>query len=123
VRKVGFDSSAGGHFCTEVRYGQANHFFDTNLEANWDSVAVVPSIEGLLADTALFAQVYAHLPPGKRRIFSKKALSYGEWNDFPAKNARYFHQATGVMGYAAFVLFELLALAIDRREKRYRSMR
>lgn len=94
VRKIGFTSSYSGHFCSEVQYGGKNHFFDTNMEANWDSVEVIPNTKDLVNNDSLLHKVYAYLREEQFILFTQNPPIYGEWDEYPAKKARLFHQLT-----------------------------
>ena len=118
VRKVVFSSSISGHFCTEVKYNESNHFFDTNLEANWDSITNIPSTKELVSDEALVAQVYAHLPKTTLKVFLENPPIYGEWNAYPAKNMSWIHFMTSIISNIGFLIVGFFALTISRYHKK-----
>lgn len=117
VRKVAFSSSISGHFCTEVRYNERNHFFDTNLEANWDSITSIPSTKKLVSNEKLLEKAYAHLPQKTLKVFTENPPIYGEWNTYPAKNMRLLHFLTYGLSSIGFLILGLFSLFLLKKYK------
>ncbi len=94
TRKVGLN----GHFCLEVFYEGQWHYYDTNLEANFDKLEKIPSAEQLKADRSLRQYAYRLSkntnPQQIDNFFAVATLDYGKVNTFPAKKVRLLHQVT-----------------------------
>ena len=117
VRKVGFKNSISGHFCSEVKYNKRNHFFDTNFEADWNSIDTVPSIANLVTNKNLLKGVYSHLSNDQLKVFTENKPIYGKWNVYPAKNARIFHIGTKILSNIGFLFSWIITLGLYQTQQ------
>lgn len=105
TRKVGLN----GHFCLEVFYEGRWHYYDTNLEANFDKLEHIPSAEQLKNDRDLRQYAYRLNKNAKPQqvdsFFAIQNIEYGKVNEFPAKRVRLLHQATFLFSHYAWVFF------------------
>lgn len=107
-RKVGFYNKNIGHFCTEVQINGTNYFFDSNEEAYWESPEKRVSAAQLVQSKELLARVYTNRTDLRHKAYYMATPIYGEWNSYPAKNARLFHRITNfVCNYDYLILFGL----------------
>lgn len=119
TRKVSFQGKvAGGHFCFEVFYKNAWHFYDPNLEpdANVLNSYNRPSIAFLTSHQDVLLKAYSkHDKATVLDIFLN--YSYGQVNKFPAPNAIIFHKITKALSYSIWLFF-LAGFLIVRRSYR-----
>ncbi len=117
VRTVGFESSFSGHFCSEVRYNNANHFFDTDLEADWSSFDKIPSTEELVNNNELLEKAYAH-HMDRLMVFTENPPIYRTWNEFSAKKMRVFHKVTNFISDFGFLIMGIITFLFARRMRK-----
>lgn len=121
VRKVGFydPQVQAGHFCFEVFYGGSWHYFDPNKEPELEILErhSRPSIADLTADYHLLDSVYYKEDSTVRRGYLLH-YTYGPVNQFPAKNARLYQQATRFFSYTLFFWLLLIGWWVSRKFKK-----
>ncbi|HSU27278.1 MAG TPA: hypothetical protein VLJ68_02785 [Chitinophagaceae bacterium] len=119
-RKVGFKGKKGGHFCYEVYYNGAWHFYDTDMEPD---VAVLnaynhPGIDYLSRNPNILLAAY-HQYPKETVLDIFTHYSYGKVNTFAAPRAIIFQKITKVLSYFTWLLFLLLFIFARRKYLRY----
>ena len=117
IRKVGFyDSTIGGHFCYEVKYGNDWHFYDPNREP--EEVVLNkynrPSIKYLNEHPDILIAAY---PRDNKKFVLDLYSTYkteGE-GKLPGGNARLFQQLTKFLSYTLWIFLGLLYFVFDKR--------
>ena len=111
-RSVGLGYVKGpGHFLTEVRYNNAWHLYDVNLEPEWKNIEHRhESMEYYInnKDTLYLAYKSKLSPP----LFNKlmEQVTYGKPNAFPAPRMYWFQKLTKWITYVLPLLFFSLFL-------------
>ncbi len=119
-RKVGFKGKNSGHFCYEVYYNGAWHFYDTDMEPDVDVLNAYnhPGIDFLARNPKILLQAYSQYPEEKvLDIFTN--YSYGKVNTFAAPRAIIFQKITKVFSYFTWLLFLLAFIAVRRKYLRF----
>jgi hypothetical protein len=116
TRKVGFSGKNNGHFCFEVHYNYAWHFYDPDMEPD---MAVLdahnrPSIEFLARHPDILLRAY-HQYPQEKILDIFPAYSYGRVNTFAAPKAIIFQQLTKFFSYTIWLFF-LIAFILVRKK-------
>jgi hypothetical protein len=96
-----------GHYCLEVFYQDSWHYYDSNLEANFDSLTIVPSTEDLIKNSEIRYQVYENRITREQvdNVFDLTEARTGEIDKFPASRAYVFQVATKFLSKFAWLLF------------------
>jgi hypothetical protein len=116
TRKVGFQGKTSGHFCLEVYFDGAWHFFDTNMEPDAELLNAHnhPDIATLVADKALLLNVYNRYPRAEiMDIFP--TYTYGEINAFAAPRGILFQQTAKFLSYTIWIFFLAAFLFVRRK--------
>jgi hypothetical protein len=121
TRKVGFTSKFnGGHFCVEVFYDNAWHFYDPNMEpdANLLSAWNRPDIAYLVKHTEMLLGAY-HQYTKEYVMDVFPNYFYGTVNKFPAPNAIIFQKVTKFLSGTLWLFFLVCFLLIRKRYKKF----
>jgi len=121
-RKVGFydEKRKGGHFTYEIRLNNEWHFFDVNLEPDFDLLVRHnrPSIEFLSQNDSLREAVYSKFDTNIKVDLLKSYNNDYPINEFPAKNMLWFHEFTRMMSYWLWLVFPIIFLFVRKYKAR-----
>lgn len=116
TRKVGFLGKLGGHFCFEVFYNGAWHFYDPNMEPDVEVLKAYnqPGIAFLSSRPDVLKKAYNQYPEEKvMDLFTN--FSYGKVNAPAAPKAFLFQRVTQFLSYTIWTFF-LLAFIFVRKK-------
>ncbi len=117
VRKVGLHS----HFCSEVQYNNAWHFFDTNQEADFSGLGAIPGIKEMMNNRELIFYAYRKSALtdsfALENAFDPSGYVLGEINEFPAKNMKLLHQLAGIFSHILWLVFLIPFLLLSLKKK------
>jgi len=116
TRKIGFSGKISGHFCFEVFYDNAWHFYDTNMEPDAALLNAHnrPEIATLVSDKELLLKAYQRYPKETiLDVFSN--YSYGTPNSFAAPRGIIFQRIAKVLSYILWLFF-LVAFILVRKK-------
>jgi hypothetical protein len=116
TRKVGFSGKNNGHFCFEVHYNYAWHFYDPDMEPDMAVLNAYnrPSIEFLARHPDILRKAY-HQYPSEKVLDIFPNYSYGRVNTFSAPRAIIFQQLTKFFSYTIWLFF-LIAFILVRKK-------
>lgn len=124
TRKVGFKGKQGGHFCFEVYYAGAWHFFDPDMEPDDALLASHnrPGIAYLTKHPDLLKAAYKQYPVSKvDDLFAN--YWYGKPDTFSAPKARIFQYVTKFLSYTLWSFFLLAFVYTRRKYKQYGAVK
>ena len=112
------------HFCTEVYYDSSWHFYDTDIEPNFDRSLSRPSVQKFLNDSTLILEVYkgrfSYTWPetpidttNYKETFDINRLLYSEINEYPAKHMKWFHLITNFLSNFVWLFFLIIAIVVQ----------
>ncbi len=116
TRKICFQGKTAGHFCFEVYYNGAWHFYDTDMEPDVSVLNAYnrPGVAFLASHQDILLKAYRQYPKEEvLDIFS--GYRYGNVNASSAPRAYFFQQATKILSYT-FWLILLAAFILARRK-------
>jgi hypothetical protein len=119
TRKISFQGKSSGHFCFEVYFEDAWHFYDTNMEPD---ISVMnnysrPGIAFLVNHPEILLKAYKQYPKDEiLDIFP--TYTYGEINEFPAPKALIFQKLSKLLSYISWFFFLFFYLIV-----RYKYLR
>lgn len=119
ARTVGLGNSEGpGHFVMEVKYDNAWHLYDIDLEPNLEQNNYHKSMAYFLVNKGELYKIYENRL--ERNLLDKiiKRVSYGVPNKFPAKNMLLFHKFTFFLIYILPIIFLLLFINSFKKIKK-----
>jgi hypothetical protein len=120
TRKVGFKGKKYGHFCLEVFYGGAWHFYDPDMEPDIALMDVYgrPDVAFIAKDNELISKLYSKYPPEMVMDLFPNYF-YGQPNIFPAPRAIIFHKVSKFLSYT---LWFFLLLTFIQVRKKYKQL-
>lgn len=118
-RTVGLGPKEGpGHFLCEVYYDNDWHLYDIDKEPQWYLINNVhKDMNYYLKQPDQLYRIYSYRMTRQEFDHLINKISYGEPNEFPAKNMLLFHQVTRVITYIIPIFFLFLTIKTFVRKK------
>lgn len=118
-RAIGLGPKEGpGHFLCEVYYDNDWHLYDIDKEPQWYLINNVhKDMNYYLKQPDQLYRIYSYRMTRQEFDHLINKISYGEPNEFPAKNMLLFHQVTRVITYIIPIFFLFLTIKTFVRKK------